>query len=100
MTGRSRVRRFIDQAYVEIEIALWAALLAFAIFFFAVVAPHIPETTAKAQSAHILAVADENHRLCSKWGKAEGTPAHDACVLDLQVLRGAIEKRFAESLAF
>jgi hypothetical protein len=100
MTGRSRVRRFIDRAYVEIETALWAGLFAFAVFFFAVVAPRIPDETAKAQSTHVLAVADENHRYCEKWGKREGTPEHDACMLDLQALRGSIEKRFAESLAF
>ena len=100
MTGRSRVRRFIDRAYVEIETALWAGLFAFAVFFFAVVLPHIPETAASAENAHILAVADENHRYCAKWGKREGTAEHDACVLDLQKLRGSIEKHFAESLAF
>jgi hypothetical protein len=100
MTGRSRVWRFIDRTYVEIETALWACLIAFVIFFCAVVAPRIPESSAKAQNAQILAVADENHRYCAKWGKAEGTPEHDACVLDLQELRSSIEQRFAESVAF
>ena len=100
MTGRSRVGRLIDRLYAEIETALWAGLAAFVIFFCAVVAPRIPDETAKAQSTHILAVAGENHRYCEKWGKREGTLEHDACLLDLQILRGSIEKRFAEGLAF
>ena len=97
---RSRVGRLIERLSAEIEAALWAALIACAIFFCAVVVPRIPTETAKAQSAHILSVADENHRYCAKWGKPEGTPEHDACLLDLQALRGSIEKRFAASVAF
>ena len=99
MTGRSRVWRFIDRAYVEVETALWAGLVAFLIFFGAA-AWRIPEESAKVQAAEILAIASENHRYCEKWGKPEGTPDHEACVRDLQELRGSIERRFAESLAF
>ena len=100
MTGRSWVGRFIDRAYVEIETALWAGLLAFAVFFFAAVLPRMPEQAARAESERILAMSDENHRYCEKWGKREGTAEHDACVLDLQQLRRSIEQRFAESVAF
>ena len=100
MTGRSRVWRFIDRAYVEIETALWAGLFAFAVFFFVAVLPRIPERTARAESEHILAVSDENHRLCAGWGMRAGTAAHDACVIDLQMLRRSIETRAAEAMPF
>lgn len=100
MTERSRVWRFIDRAYVEIETALWAGLFAFAVFFFVVVLPHMPEQTARAESEHILAVSDENHSYCAKWGMRAGTAAHDACVIDLQMLRRAIEERFGDSQVF
>ena len=93
MTRRLRVSRLVGRLYVEVETALWAALAAFVIFFSIMVAPGMPEQIAPAERARELEVLDENRRYCVKWGKAEGSAAHAACLLDLQELRSAIEQR-------
>jgi hypothetical protein len=100
MTRRSGVSRFISRLSAEVEIALWAGLAAFVIFFCALIAPNIPENVATAERVRALEIADENHRYCVKWGKAERTQAHAACVLDLQELRATIEQRRADAIFF
>ena len=100
MTRRSRIGRFVDRLYFEVETALWACLAAFVIFFCALVLPNMPAAVAKAESERTLEIAAENHRYCARWGMKEGTQAHAGCLIDLQLLRAAIERRIADQAVF
>jgi hypothetical protein len=100
MMRRSRIRRVVERLSVEVETALWAGLAAFVIFFCAMVLPEMPAALAKAESERARDIAAENQRYCAKWGMAERTQAHQACLVDLQLLRADIEQRRADQVMF
>ena len=99
-TKRSRIWRVIDRLYDEVEAALWAGLAAFVLFFCTMVLPEMPAAMAKAESERALEIAAENRSYCARWGMKEGTQAHKSCLIDLQLLRGAIEQRRADQVMF
>ena len=97
MTRPSRLIKFVVRAYNEVELALWASLVAFVIFFCAFILPGMPAGIEKAQRERDREVAEENIAYCTKWGKESGTHEHVLCTIDLQELRANIQKRLAEA---
>jgi hypothetical protein len=87
-----------SRLYVDVEIGLWAALLAFVLFFAAVIAPAMPEARAHAELLRVQEIAAEHDYYCGKFGMPEGNPRHAQCVLDLGAFRAKIEKRFADEI--
>ena len=92
----SRTLTLIRQVYDYVECALWAALLAFVIYFLIGVVPNLPEMTRRAEGVRVLNVAAENSSYCEKWGMKRGTHAHTLCTMDLQDFRKHIERDLAE----
>ena len=96
-TAKSDIRAIAQRAYDTVEIALWAGLLAFVIFFVVFVAPSVPKNQAIQETARLHALGDEQEHYCEKWGKRAGTREHALCVLDLQQYRATIERQLLAS---
>ena len=92
----SRTMTVVGKVYDNIELALWAILLAFTIWFAAFVAPNLPEATRSAASARAAMTAADNGAYCERWGMKRGTREHGLCVADLYELRRKIEQEFAD----
>lgn len=92
----SRTLTIVHRIYDEVHAALWALLVAGALFFLAVVAPRIPEYRAQAERQRIAEIAAENRSFCEKWGMPAGTQRHMQCTLDLGALRASIARRMAD----
>jgi hypothetical protein len=90
----------VQSIYKNVNLALWATLVAFVVFFLAFVAPRLPEAAARAEALRIQEIAQENDGYCAKWQMGLGTKMHDQCLLDLQELRGKIRDRIAAQLDF
>jgi hypothetical protein len=90
----------VQSIYENVNLALWATLVAFVVFFLAFVAPRLPEAAARAEALRIQEIAQENDGYCAKWQMGLGTKMHDQCLLDLQELRGKIRDRIAAQLDF
>jgi hypothetical protein len=86
----------VRRVYDVVESALWAALLAFVIFFLIRVVPSIPENARRAESIRMLNVAAENSVYCERWGMKRATHEHTLCTMDLQELRRKIERERAD----
>lgn len=95
-----RFRAAADWAYARVELALWAALFAFAAYFGVFIAPKLPEARAQAQELRAREIAAENEFYCAKWGMTASAPMRGQCIQDLQTLREQIEKRIAEEDGF
>jgi hypothetical protein len=89
----SRFPETVLLTYNHIEIALWAALLAFVIYFLTFVIPKLPETQAQAQRIRAEEIAAENATLCEKLNVKRGTAQHNQCLLDVGQFRWKVEKR-------
>jgi hypothetical protein len=94
----NKTQEFVIRIYDNAHAALWAALLAFVLYFAVVVAPHLPEAHARAESQRIHEIEAEHEFYCEKLGMAEGTPGHRQCVLDLQAFRTKVEQRMSDDL--
>lgn len=95
-----RAMAVLRLVYHEVEVALWAALTAFLVYFAVFVAPKLPTLHAAAEQRRLEDIAGENEAYCAKWGMGPATAMHNECVADLQQLRAEIEDRFAEELDF
>ncbi len=91
---KTKTREFVIRITDNVRAALWAALVAFVLYFVVVVAPKIPENRAKAESQRVLEISAENNFYCEKWGMGPRTQAHSQCILDLQAFRAKVEQRF------
>src|SRR4051812_19264632 len=92
----SRTMMVVGKVYDNIELALWAILLAFTIWFAAFVAPTLPDAARTAASARAVETAQDNGAYCEEWGMRGGTREHGQCVADLYELRRNIEQAFAD----
>jgi hypothetical protein len=90
----------VQSVYDYVHLALWAALVAFVLFFLAFIAPRLPEAAARAERFRVQEISQENENYCAKWQMGPGTKMHDQCISDLQELRAKIENRFADRLDF
>ena len=92
----SRTMTIVGKVYDNVELALWAALLAFIMCFVAFVAPNLPESARSAASARAFKTAEDNGAYCEKWGMKRGTREHARCTADLYELRRKIGHEFAD----
>jgi hypothetical protein len=90
----------VQSIYDYVQLALWATLAAFVVFFLAFIAPRLPEAAARAEALRIQEIAKENEGYCAKWQMGPGTKMHDQCIFDLQELRANVQNRFADQLDF
>lgn len=79
--------------YDNVEIGLWAVLLAFVVFMAAFVIPALPTIRAQYQRIRAQQIAEENSLYCKKLKKKVGTPAYDECLLVLGDFRLKVEHR-------
>lgn len=80
----------------QINLALWALLTAFALYFAVIVAPKLPEMRAAAERRQLQEIAAENEAYCAKWHMHRASSMHDECLSELQELRTRIANRLAE----
>jgi hypothetical protein len=92
----SRTMIVVGKVYDNVEAALWAALVAFVVYFVACIAPYLPEAARGAERARVLQAADDNAAYCEKWGMKRGTREHALCAADLYELRKKIGQQFAD----
>jgi hypothetical protein len=97
---KADLRTIAQRTYDTVETALWSGLVAFVVYFAAVIAPQIPKNQAIQEAARLHAIAEEHDYYCEKWGKHAGTREHALCVLDLQEYRAKIERQYAEFISF
>ncbi len=90
----------VQSIYDNVQMALWAILAAFVVFFLAFIAPKLPEAAARAEALRIHEISQENEDYCAKWQMGAGTKMHDQCISDLQELRMKVQNRFADQLDF
>ena len=83
----------ISVIYDNVNFALWALLITFMIYFAFFVVPQIPQIHSHTQGQRLLQIAAEHEFYCSKWGMTAHSPAHEACILDLQAFRLRVEMR-------
>lgn len=97
-TGRTMA--LVRAVYDEVHLALWAALIAFLLYFAVFVAPKLPELRAAAEAARVQQIASENEAYCAKWRMGPGTSMHSDCLSDLGQLRAEIEDQLAQEAEF
>jgi len=90
----------VQSIYDNVQMALWATLAAFVVFFLAFIAPKLPEVAARAEALRGQEISQENEGYCAKWQMGPGTNMHDQCISDLQELRTKVQNRFADQLDF
>ena len=92
-TGSGRARHILQRLHSEIELALWAGLLAFLAWFVLFVVPHMPEASARAESQRLHETEAMDNLYCEKFGSAQGTPQRQQCLLNLGAYRAQIIQR-------
>lgn len=87
----SRAKTTVRRIYDQVNLALWAGLVGFAIFCAFVIVPQMPRYRAEAARANAREQADALY--CKRWGFAEGSAAYVRCMSDLLELRRSIERQ-------
>ncbi len=88
-----RARHILQRLHSEIELALWAGLLALLAWFALFVVPHMPEAHARAESQRLHEIEAMDNLYCEKFGSAQGTPQRRQCLLNLGAYRAQIMQR-------
>ena len=97
---RDKKITLLRSLYWEINMALWASLTAFVIFFAVAVLPGIREHQAAYQAALSSEISAEADYYCRRFTFVPGTLAYRSCLDDLQSLRASAQKRLAAQLDF
>lgn len=97
---RGRALTVVRAVYHQVEVALWAALTAFLLWFALFVAPKVPALQAAAERSRIGQIAHEDETYCAKWRMGPETAMHNQCLADLEALRAEIENQRAAELLF
>ena len=92
--------KLIGRVYDEINIALWAGLLSFLLFFSIVLLPQLKEGRSAYEARLAGEISSESDFYCRRFMFAPGTNAYRSCLDDLGRLRTSVEKRIAADLAF
>jgi hypothetical protein len=87
------------RAHHNVEIALWATLFAFGIFFTVFVLPKLPEIRAQNAIVRVQEINAENALLCEKLGIKRGADTYNQCLLDVGEFRLKAEKRAYDETA-
>jgi hypothetical protein len=88
------IRRVRD----TVHMALWALLVAGAVFLLLI--PQMRDARAIADAKRALEISQENKRYCEKWGMPSGTHEHIICTMDLDAIRAEVERRIVEENQF
>jgi hypothetical protein len=96
----SKLLEIIASVHHNVELALWAVLLAFVIYFGIFVAPRLPAIAARNQRIRVQEIAAENALLCKKFDRRAGTEKYNQCLLDVGAFRFKIEKRIYDEFDF
>ena len=96
----TRIREIANHVHDNVELALWAILIAFVIYFITFTFPKMPEI--QAQNARIRAeeIAAENKSLCEKLSIKRGTEGYAQCLLDVGEFRWKVETRIYNETAW
>ena len=93
-----KAREIASRVYDNIEIAMWAMLFAFVIYFITFILPKLPETAAQRARVRVEEIGAENAALCEKLSIKRGTDGHNQCLLDVGEFRWKVEKRFSDEI--
>jgi len=95
-----KIREIVKRVYNNVEIALWAMLLAVVIYFIAFIIPKIPEIHARSERIRVEEIAAENASFCEKLNLKRGTDKYNQCLLDLGQFRLNVENRIENESEF
>jgi len=90
-------RETVSRIYDNVEIALWAMLLAFVIYFGAFIVPKLPEIQAQQERIRVEEIAVENASLCEEMGTKWGTDKYTQCLLAVGAFRTKVEKHLYDA---
>lgn len=93
-----KTREIASRVYDHIEVALWAILFAFVIYFIAFVMPNVSETQAQREIVRVQEIAAENAAFCEKFDLKRGTNKYNQCLLDIGQFRLTAEKRVLDTV--
>jgi hypothetical protein len=94
----SKTREIVGRVYDHVEIALWAILFAFVIYFIVFTMPNVSETQAQRERIRVQENAAEDAAFCEKLDIKLGTTRYDQCLLDIGQFRFNVEKRFLDTM--
>src|SRR5262245_27466199 len=94
----SKTREIVSRVYDHVEIALWAILLAFVIYFIVFTMPNVSETQAQRERIRVQENAAEDAAICEKLDIKRGTTKYDQCLLEIGQFRFNVEKRFVDTV--
>jgi hypothetical protein len=80
----------------HVQMALWATLVGYVIFFLIFIVPNVPEAQSQAERLRAQEIAAEHKFYCQKWGIMERTHEYAICIHDLQEFREKVEKRILD----
>jgi hypothetical protein len=95
-----KIREIASRVYDNIEIAMWAMLLAFVIYFITFVLPKLPEIQAQRTRVRVEEIGAENASLCEKLSIKRGTDKYNQCLLDVGEFRSKVEKRANDEISW
>ena len=93
-----KTREIVSRVYDHVEIALWAILFAFVIYFIVFVMPNVSETQAQRERIRVQENAAEDAAICEKLDTKRGTAKYDQCLLDIGQFRFNAEKRALDTV--
>jgi ABC-type histidine transport system ATPase subunit len=86
----------LQKIYDEVHAALWAILVAFVLWFSAVIVPMLPEIRARADMVRDHELATEQDRYCGNLGMGQKTTMYRSCISELEQYRAKIRRRIAD----
>jgi hypothetical protein len=89
----TKMQEIARRVHTNIEIAMWAMLFAFVIYFIIFVLPKLPEVQTQNARIRIEQIGVENASLCEKLGIKPGAGSYNQCLLDVGEFRWKVEKR-------
>jgi hypothetical protein len=89
----------IHRVYDSVHMALWALLVAGAVFLLLHI-PQMRDARAIDEARRALEISQENKLYCEKWGMRAGTHEHIICTMDLDAIRARVEQRIADDNQF
>jgi hypothetical protein len=95
-----KILDIVGRVYDNVEIALWAILLAFVVFMAVFVVPMLPKLRAQYQQARAQQIAEETALYCQKLNVKAGTQGYGHCLLVLGEFRHKVEQRIYSESAF
>src|SRR5262245_30580824 len=89
----TRIREIASRVYDNVEVALWAMLFAFVIYFITFILPKMPEIQAQNERIRVEEIAVENGAFCKQLDIKQGTANYNQCLLDVGQFRLKVEQR-------